>query len=298
MGYILRMSFRFMNVSSRYLILSLIWVAMGGYFVFLAVCTHLLCYDLYFHYILYQTVTKQHTFVELLLTTFIGACEDMIGVRRIQSVKSSMLHFIYRFACRSYFFAYFLYLRMLSKPILKFTKKHSAVLLSCIVLFIYFDFECEICRNYDRRFSNFKENTFGFYLLITVGVFSIIQILFYCVIYCYYIERQNKISMQKEINLPNVNDVKNENAQQSYDTNNNQGNKPTQKKTKQNIPNINEKIAENKMGTDNSDTHMNTFNDNKNSNKNNDKTLHVESKTPVPENPLPNLIDINVSHGL
>ena len=102
-GYILRMSFRFMNVSSRYLILSLIWIAMGGYFVFITVFTHLLCYDLYFHYILYQYTSQQHAFVQLFLALFVGAFEDIIGVRRMQSIKSAMLHFVYRYSVFLFF---------------------------------------------------------------------------------------------------------------------------------------------------------------------------------------------------
>ena len=71
-------------------------------------------------------------------------------------------------------------------------------------MFIYNDFECEICRNYDRRYPNFKENTLGFYLLIIAGVFCVIQILLFLIIYYNYIENQNKISMEKQLSLGNA----------------------------------------------------------------------------------------------
>ena len=83
-------------------------------------------------------------------------------------------------------------------------KKNSIILLSCVVLFIYNDFECEICRKYDRRYPNFKENTFGFYLLIVASAFSIIQIILFLFIYCFYIKKENKVEKIK--NNTNEND--------------------------------------------------------------------------------------------
>ena len=67
------------------------------------------------------------------------------------------------------------------------------------ICLIYNDFECNICRSYARRSSNVKENTFGYYLLMIAIVFSIIQIILYCIIYYFYIDKEDKQQMETAI---------------------------------------------------------------------------------------------------
>ena len=78
----------------------------------------------------------------------------------------------------------------------------SILLWVSIAVFAFVEFECAICRSYDRRYPNFKEGSFGFYLLIIVALFSILQIILYLILYNYYViknENENNTGLQAQL---------------------------------------------------------------------------------------------------